>query len=119
MELRQLGRVARYLLDALSAAPSREARERSAVSRFYFEAHHEGRRWVEQRGYPIPRRATHQFVADRIGDHDPVIARMLDSLFQLRNRAEYELEEPWQSEAVEDAERAVDAIRAALTALGT
>ncbi len=117
MDLRQLGRVARYLLDTSSAAPSREALERSAVSWYYFEAHHESRRFLEQRGHAIPRRGTHQFVADRVARYGADAAGMLDALFQRRNRAEYEIDEAWRSELVAEAERAVEEIRAALPAL--
>ena len=117
MDLRQIGRVARYLLDTSSAAPSREALERSAVSRYYFEAHHESRRFLEQRGHAIPRRGTHQFVTDRVARDSANVAAMLDALFQRRNRAEYEIEDAWRSEVVAEAERAVEEIRVTLAAL--
>lgn len=119
MDLRQIGRVARYLLDTSSTAPSREALERSAVSRYYFEAHHESRRFLEQRGHAIPRRGTHQFVANRVSRYSVDAARMLDALFQRRNLAEYEIDASWRSELVGEAERAAAEIRATLSALSS
>jgi len=118
--VRRLSRIelsmrANELFTVAGSLSGSEPYERSAVSRYYYGCHHEAREVFALN--PPKGRSTHRFVIDQLrgtrnqAGHNRAAGHLLNSLRAMRNRADYEIDQPWPASEVADAQRLIARFR--------